>query len=268
MKMTSDAKRDFKRGFTLIELLVVIAIIAILAALLLPALAAAKRRAQQTYCINNLKQLGMGFVLYVGDNNDILPSDASHGAGWHNEDWIYWQGGAGLLTPPVGGQTSPPIEKSRIAIAINYASTNEQNSLFRCPADKTDTGRIAYTGWTPYFRYSYSVNGYDDGGTSSSTNHGVASSWNGPNSSWVPSRYSQVLRPASIVMLFEEPTDRTADEMPPNYSTIIDDGRWASGANTVTMRHNSKGDVAFADGHVGPEDYLFVSQAVNTDPGL
>jgi prepilin-type N-terminal cleavage/methylation domain-containing protein len=70
-----------KKAFTLIELLVVIAIIAILAAMLLPVLAAAKRRAQRINCVSNLKQVNLAFRIWEGDNNNLYPMAVSTSVG-------------------------------------------------------------------------------------------------------------------------------------------------------------------------------------------
>jgi prepilin-type N-terminal cleavage/methylation domain-containing protein len=78
-KTEQTVVRPGRSGFTLIELLVVIAIIAILAALLLPALTAAKIRAQAVIDISNCKQTMVATAMYCGDNSDILPNP-----GWIN----------------------------------------------------------------------------------------------------------------------------------------------------------------------------------------
>lgn len=73
--MIMNADRNAKpQGFTLIELLVVIAIISILAAILFPVFARARENARRTSCLSNLKQLGLGAMMYVQDYDDTYPN--------------------------------------------------------------------------------------------------------------------------------------------------------------------------------------------------
>lgn len=102
VKMSSGARGGFRgsRAFTLIELLVVIAIIAIIAAILLPVLQQATQRAKATYCMNNMRELETGSLLYSSDNNDALPGNEGHkgsgiypspdpiGLGRSDPDWV------------------------------------------------------------------------------------------------------------------------------------------------------------------------------------
>jgi type II secretory pathway pseudopilin PulG len=75
--MNSTSARFSKSGFTLAALLVIIAVIAILAAMLLPALANAKKKAQRINCVNNLKQIGLAYKIWEGDNDDKYPMAVS-----------------------------------------------------------------------------------------------------------------------------------------------------------------------------------------------
>ncbi|MFO8081619.1 MAG: DUF1559 domain-containing protein, partial [Armatimonadota bacterium] len=78
-----------RRGFTLIELLVVIAIIAILAAILFPVFARAREKARQTSCLSNLKQLGLGLMMYTQDYDEIYWG-STHTQAQNAEPETYW----------------------------------------------------------------------------------------------------------------------------------------------------------------------------------
>jgi prepilin-type N-terminal cleavage/methylation domain-containing protein/prepilin-type processing-associated H-X9-DG protein len=266
-----------RSAFTLIELLVVIAIIAILAALLLPALAAAKARAYQIQCINNLRQVDLGFMLYIGDNNDCFPGWASAHDGFHPEDWIYYRTGAAM--PKLLDGTYATADKSPVAVVLGgNARTN--GSVFRCPADRDDHGRLAESTRTgdPVDLYSYSacsIGKADAGKTYLGMTTAISASGR-----IVRFRLGEVKHPSNKILLAEEPTDTTDREMPPSpYSgEVINDGVWqaysvdnsgnVTGLNdTLTVRHKGKADVGFADGHVETVDYKYRMNMDNILPG-
>jgi prepilin-type N-terminal cleavage/methylation domain-containing protein len=152
------------QGFTLIELLVVIAIIAILAAMLLPTLASAKAKAQRIQCMNQMRQLGLGFALFTVDNSDAFPP-----AGFQNGSieisWECWLnnyiGGNAPLQDMTSGLFVTPNDPTvmKAANAFGYAVAPK---ILICPAD-----RFAKASWTttklPFACKSYAMNGSGPG---------------------------------------------------------------------------------------------------------
>jgi len=246
-----------RRAFTLIELLVVIAILAILAALLLPALSAAKQRAGQAACINNLKQLGTGMMMYVDESNGAFAGIASEHGGFQAADWIYWRTNTALY---------PSLQKSPIVSQIN--TTNR--ALFRCPLDTSDSARLAQAAGAadgPYlFSYSmtgYGVNAYPD--LEQDVNLGMSSVFlNGQNYVF---KQSSVLTPSLKIMLAEEPGSTSSSDNPTG-GEVINDGRWQPDQDALTCRHRGRADVTFADSHVEAVPWQFGNDITNSLPSL
>jgi prepilin-type N-terminal cleavage/methylation domain-containing protein len=130
--------KNKKKAFTLIELLVVIAIIAILAAMLLPALAAAKRKAQKINCVNNLKQVGIAYRIWEGDNGDKYPQAISYANGGANDFMTHGSSTSGTPTTP-----GPTIYCPGLAFMVMSNELATPKILF-CPSDSIHTAGSGY----------------------------------------------------------------------------------------------------------------------------
>lgn len=125
-----------RRGFTLIELLVVIAIIAILAAMLLPALSRAKERALRINCVSNLKQIGVGIIMYASDNADKLPPNRVEVTDG-NSVWYPYEVGR---VASVGVWAQGPHNLG----SLWEAKLIPEGKLFYCPSSRKSPGGHQY----------------------------------------------------------------------------------------------------------------------------
>jgi prepilin-type N-terminal cleavage/methylation domain-containing protein len=121
------------KAFTLIELLVVIAIIAILASMLLPALAKAKAKAEQTYCLNSLKQIGLASNLYSNDYRDRFAWMNNFGRAWGNGVSFTPNGNPALVYMPE--MFLPYVGTNRSSSQnIPVGKFRPERGLYACPS--------------------------------------------------------------------------------------------------------------------------------------
>ncbi len=188
------------KAFTLIELLVVIAIIAILAGLLLPALARAKSKAQETLCLNNTKQIGLGVTMYGSDYTEHFPNCRSWGKAWGNDHRLGTEYLPQLLEPLIGknpGTNRPAVSTGKPA--------PPSSSTYICPSgirgkDRAVPGFQTMLRDNDYVTYVWNHIYLKKDNSNYETNRPVSGRKTG-----------DVVNPASAVLLWEMPYWTPAD---------------------------------------------------------
>jgi len=121
-------------AFSFIELLIIVAIIAILAAMLLPALARAKQQAQRISCVNNLKEIGIAYRLWAGDNEDLVPAQQTvRKGGWLDAGGPGAAVAGGIIGPKIGQVTGSGVAHN---FQIMHEDLGEAAKLLLCPSDE------------------------------------------------------------------------------------------------------------------------------------
>jgi prepilin-type N-terminal cleavage/methylation domain-containing protein/prepilin-type processing-associated H-X9-DG protein len=212
--------RHLTKGFTVVELLVVIAIIAILAALLFPVLSKAKERGQRTACLNNLKQLQGGWLVYVDDDNDWMPPnlwDGVHGAAAGSAPGSWVVGNALDNTP------------TNIMLGVQWRY-NSSLGIYHCPVDTS----LAGDGVTVRFR-SYSLMSYLGGDPNAP----------GPDATRVKQKANQLKQPATVLAFDCEDADYINDGI-----LLEEPAPGPQWLDLPSSRHSQGCVFSFADGHV------------------
>jgi prepilin-type N-terminal cleavage/methylation domain-containing protein len=201
--MKTRATKSIESGFTLIELLVVIAIIAILASLLLPVLSMAKQQGNGAKCISNMRQVEIGFKLYVDDNHFTFPiSDLDNMTA--NGDFSQCYGGNNSIYSGNAGYQGQPagyIPYATNRLLYGYLRDFE---VFHCPADVGQDMPFQGGNWTPSdyavmgTSYTYNTGEAIDGDPSLEPDADPVFGMAGKKENWVPS-------PAKFIMLYEQP---------------------------------------------------------------